>query len=181
TVERDTGRVLGSTRYLSLRPEHRGVEIRNTWLAPAAWSSGANVEAKLLMLGQAFDHAGCDARRVQDGRAQHRVPPRARGAACELRGHLPQAHADPRRDSRFRLLRDRRRRLAAGEGEPRAAAEGEVLEDEREVAEILDGELQAAARRDDEETALRRRGDGEDQTPLADPEADRVPRCLAPW
>ena len=27
TVERDTGRVLGSTRYLSLRPEHRGVEI----------------------------------------------------------------------------------------------------------------------------------------------------------
>src|SRR5207248_6363276 len=124
---------------------------------------------------------GCDARRVQDVRAQHRVPPRARGAAYELREHLPQAHADPRRDSRFRLLRDRRRRLAAGEGEPRAAAEGEVLDDEREVAEILDGELQAAARRDDEETALRRRGDGEDQMPLADPEADRVPRCLAPW
>ena len=26
TVERDGGRVLGSTRYLSLRPEHRGVQ-----------------------------------------------------------------------------------------------------------------------------------------------------------
>ena len=81
TVERDTGRVLGSTRYLSLRPEHRGVEIRNTWLAPAAWSSGANVEAKLLMLGQAFDHAGAmrvefktDARNIESRRALEALP-----------------------------------------------------------------------------------------------------------
>jgi len=81
TVERDTGRVLGSTRYLSLRPEHRGVEIGNTWLAPAAWSSGANVEAKLLMLGQAFDHAGAmrvefktDARNIESRRALEALP-----------------------------------------------------------------------------------------------------------
>ena len=81
TVERDTGRVLGSTRYLSLRPEHRGVEIGNTWLTPAAWSSGANVEAKLLMLGQAFDHAGAmrvefktDARNIESRRALEALP-----------------------------------------------------------------------------------------------------------
>jgi N-acetyltransferase len=63
TLDRAEGRVLGSTRYLALRPEHRSVEIGWTWLHPDAWSTGANVEAKLLMLGHAFDVWGC--RRVE--------------------------------------------------------------------------------------------------------------------
>ena len=37
TVSREDERVLGSTRYLALRPEHRSVEIGWTWLTPAAW------------------------------------------------------------------------------------------------------------------------------------------------
>jgi RimJ/RimL family protein N-acetyltransferase len=59
TVDRTSGRPLGSTRYLTLRPEHRGLEIGWTWLARDAWSSGANVEAKLLMLEHAFERLGC--------------------------------------------------------------------------------------------------------------------------
>lgn len=59
TVRRDDGRVVGSTRYLALRPEHRSVEIGWTWLAPEAWGSGVNVEAKLLMLEHAFERLGC--------------------------------------------------------------------------------------------------------------------------
>jgi RimJ/RimL family protein N-acetyltransferase len=81
TVERDGGRVLGSTRYLSLRPEHRGVEIGNTWLARSAWSTGANVEAKLLMLAHAFEHVEAmrvefktDARNVESRRALEALP-----------------------------------------------------------------------------------------------------------
>ena len=58
TVDRQRGRVLGSTRFLTLRPEHRGVEIGNTWLERSAWSGGANIEAKLLMLEHAFERAG---------------------------------------------------------------------------------------------------------------------------
>jgi len=58
TIQREGGAVLGSTRYMTLRPEHRGVEIGNTWLAQSAWSTGANVEAKLLMLEHAFERAG---------------------------------------------------------------------------------------------------------------------------
>jgi RimJ/RimL family protein N-acetyltransferase len=50
---------LGSTRYLSLRPEHRGLEIGWTWLTRPAWSTGANVEAKLLLLEHAFERLGC--------------------------------------------------------------------------------------------------------------------------
>ena len=56
-------RVVGSTRFLALRPEHRSVEIGWTWLHPSAWGTGANIEAKLLMLGHAFETWGC--RRVE--------------------------------------------------------------------------------------------------------------------
>jgi RimJ/RimL family protein N-acetyltransferase len=63
TVLRETGRAVGSTRFLALRPEHRSVEIGWTWLAPEAWGTGANVEAKLLMLEHAFEQLGC--RRVE--------------------------------------------------------------------------------------------------------------------
>jgi N-acetyltransferase len=55
----DSQQPLGSTRYLSLRPEHRGLEIGWTWLTRSAWSTGANVEAKLLLLEHAFERLGC--------------------------------------------------------------------------------------------------------------------------
>ena len=55
--------VVGSTRFLALRPEHRSVEVGWTWLRPDAWGRGVNVEAKLLMLRQAFEVWGC--RRVE--------------------------------------------------------------------------------------------------------------------
>lgn len=56
-------RVVGSTRFLALRPEHRSVEIGWTWLDPTVWGTGVNVEAKLLMLRHAFEQWGC--RRVE--------------------------------------------------------------------------------------------------------------------
>jgi N-acetyltransferase len=59
TVEAGTGEPVGSTRYLALRPEHRVLEIGWTWLAPAYWQTGANVEAKMLMLEHAFENLGC--------------------------------------------------------------------------------------------------------------------------
>jgi N-acetyltransferase len=59
TVRAADSTVIGSTRFLALRPEHRSVEIGWTWLAPDAWGTGANVEAKLLMLEHAFERLGC--------------------------------------------------------------------------------------------------------------------------
>lgn len=58
-LDAGTGAPLGSTRYLALRPEHRGLEIGWTWLSVDAWGTGANVEAKLLLMGHAFDELGC--------------------------------------------------------------------------------------------------------------------------
>ena len=58
-VDRPTGRAIGSTRYLTLRPEHRGLEIGWTWNASSSWGTGANAEAKLLLLRHAFETLGC--------------------------------------------------------------------------------------------------------------------------
>jgi RimJ/RimL family protein N-acetyltransferase len=55
--------IVGSTRFLALRPEHRSVEIGWTWLHPSAWGTGTNVEAKLLQMRLAFETWGC--RRVE--------------------------------------------------------------------------------------------------------------------
>jgi RimJ/RimL family protein N-acetyltransferase len=53
------GAVVGSTSYMSLAPEHLRLEIGNTWLNPSTWGTGANVEAKYLLLRHAFEELGC--------------------------------------------------------------------------------------------------------------------------
>ena len=52
-------RPIGSSSYLALRPEHRGLEIGWTWMARETWGTGANVEAKLLLMEHAFERLGC--------------------------------------------------------------------------------------------------------------------------
>jgi RimJ/RimL family protein N-acetyltransferase len=59
TLDARGGEPIGSTSFMTLRPEHRGLEIGWTWLAPSAWRTGANAEAKLLMLRHAFEALGC--------------------------------------------------------------------------------------------------------------------------
>jgi N-acetyltransferase len=59
TLEASTGRPIGSSRYMNIALEHRRLEIGWTWVAPAWQRTGANREAKLLMLGHAFDTLGC--------------------------------------------------------------------------------------------------------------------------
>jgi RimJ/RimL family protein N-acetyltransferase len=62
-VAADSDRVLGSTRFLELRFEHLRAEIGWTWVARSAWSTGVNVETKLLLLEHAFERVGL--RRVE--------------------------------------------------------------------------------------------------------------------
>jgi N-acetyltransferase len=58
-VRRSDAAVVGSSRYLALRPEDRVLEIGHSWVAPAAWGTGVNTEAKLLLLTHAFEELGC--------------------------------------------------------------------------------------------------------------------------
>ena len=63
TVDRATGRAIGSSRFLSIVPEHRRLEIGWTWVATAWQRTGANREAKLLQMTHAFETL--DAQRVE--------------------------------------------------------------------------------------------------------------------
>jgi RimJ/RimL family protein N-acetyltransferase len=58
TVERTSGRVVGSSRFLSIVPAHRRLEIGYTWIGSAWQRTAVNSEAKLLMLGHAFETLG---------------------------------------------------------------------------------------------------------------------------
>lgn len=59
TVERSSGRVVGSTRFGAMDRGNRRVEIGWTWLASPWQRSALNTEAKLLMLRHAFEVMGC--------------------------------------------------------------------------------------------------------------------------
>ena len=60
TIDRATGRAIGSSLYLSIVPEHRRLEIGWTWVASAFQRTGANREAKLLQLSHAFETLGAN-------------------------------------------------------------------------------------------------------------------------
>jgi len=75
TVDLASGRAVGSTRFLSIVPEHRRLEIGWTWLGRAFQRTGANREAKLLQLGHAFENLG--ANRVEFKTDSRNEPSRA--------------------------------------------------------------------------------------------------------
>lgn len=91
-VERESGALLGSTRYLDIQREHRTLEIGSTWLARRAWRSRVNTECKYLLLRHAFEALGAmrvqlktDARNARSRAAIERI-----GGAFEgiLRHHM---------------------------------------------------------------------------------------------
>jgi len=58
TVERATGLVVGTTRFMDIQPTHRTAEIGGTWLDRSRWRTVLNSEAKYLMLRYLFDEVG---------------------------------------------------------------------------------------------------------------------------
>jgi RimJ/RimL family protein N-acetyltransferase len=58
-VEKSSARVIGCTRYGNIERTHHRVEIGWTWVAPAWQRTGANTEAKYLLLRHAFETLGC--------------------------------------------------------------------------------------------------------------------------
>ncbi len=92
TIERETGRIVGSTRYLNIVPNDRGLEIGSTWLTGTVRRTGINTECKYLLLGHAFETLGAirvqfktDSRNETSWRAIERL-----GAVKEgvLRNHM---------------------------------------------------------------------------------------------
>jgi RimJ/RimL family protein N-acetyltransferase len=106
---KQSGELIGSTRYMTLRPEHHGLEIGWSWLVPSAWGSGANAEAKFLLLEHAFDRLGCirvefktDARNERARLALEAIPARFEGI---FRSHML-VRGGERRNSAFYSVTD---------------------------------------------------------------------------
>ena len=59
TVERNSGRAIGSTRFMNIDRVNRRVEIGSTWIAPAWQRTAVNTDAKYLMLRHAFEVWQC--------------------------------------------------------------------------------------------------------------------------
>jgi len=57
-VQQSTGQIIGATRYMDIALAHKRLEIGATWLTPASHRSGANSEAKFLLLQHAFETIG---------------------------------------------------------------------------------------------------------------------------
>lgn len=110
TVERATDRTVGSSRYLSIVPEHRRLEIGWTWLTPPVHGSAVNAEAKLLMIGHAIERLG--ARRVEfktDAlNERSRAALLAIGATFEgvFRRHMQMADGRERDSAYFSVIAD---------------------------------------------------------------------------
>ncbi|MBI2780979.1 MAG: GNAT family N-acetyltransferase [Chloroflexi bacterium] len=60
TIDQASGRAVGSTRFMSIVPEHKRLEIGWTWVALAHQRTGANREAKLLQMTHAFETLGAN-------------------------------------------------------------------------------------------------------------------------
>jgi len=59
TIERSSGRVVGSTRFGNYDPANRRIEIGWTWIARPWQRTAINTEAKYLMLSHAFEKLRC--------------------------------------------------------------------------------------------------------------------------
>ncbi|MBN3856315.1 GNAT family N-acetyltransferase [Paraburkholderia sp. Ac-20340] len=58
-VQRESGRVVGSTRFWKIDRANRKLEIGHTWLAASAQRSSINTESKYLLLAYAFETLKC--------------------------------------------------------------------------------------------------------------------------
>ena len=55
-LNRNTGHLVGTTRFIELSPKEKKLEIGHTWMHPDYWSSGINTECKLLLLTYCFEN-----------------------------------------------------------------------------------------------------------------------------
>jgi RimJ/RimL family protein N-acetyltransferase len=86
TIDRATGRPIGSTRFMSIVPEHRRLEIGWTWIGAAWHRSGANREAKLLQMTHAFEALGANRVEFKTDSLNERANPALLGIGATFEG-----------------------------------------------------------------------------------------------
>ncbi|WP_226665209.1 GNAT family N-acetyltransferase [Metabacillus litoralis] len=54
-INRETSKVIGSTRFLDISHSNKNLEIGWTWLTPSVWGTEVNLECKYLLLTHCFE------------------------------------------------------------------------------------------------------------------------------
>ncbi len=127
TIERSSGRVIGSTRFMNIDRVNRRVEIGSTWIVPAWQRTRVNTEAKYLMLRQAFEVWGCVRVELKTDALESEVAQRHSAHRCERRRDVATApdHMD-RASARHGIFQHPRQRVARSESEARSEAGWEM-------------------------------------------------------
>ncbi|MGG2075717.1 GNAT family protein [Lysinibacillus irui] len=55
-VDKQSGSIIGSTRYMDIDDKHQRLEIGYTWLTPAYWRTAINTHCKYLLLQYCFEY-----------------------------------------------------------------------------------------------------------------------------
>ena len=91
TIDRASGKVVGSTRYMNIEAPQRRLEIGTTWIGKSFQRTAINTEAKYLMLKHAFETLRCIAvdLRTHEKNVQSRAAIERLGAKLDgiLRNH----------------------------------------------------------------------------------------------
>jgi N-acetyltransferase len=86
TIDVASGRPIGSSRFMSIVPEHRRLEIGWTWVAPEWQRRGANREAKLLQLRHAFEELGANRVEFKTDSLNEKANPALLGIGARFEG-----------------------------------------------------------------------------------------------
>jgi RimJ/RimL family protein N-acetyltransferase len=54
-IDKENQELIGSTRFLSISPANRSLEIGSTWYTPRVWRTSVNTECKYLLLSHCFE------------------------------------------------------------------------------------------------------------------------------
>jgi RimJ/RimL family protein N-acetyltransferase len=110
-IDKVSGRAVGSTSFMNIRRDHRGLEIGSTWIGKGARGTAVNPSMKLLMLAHAFDDLGAirvelrtDARNAQSRAAIEKLGAEFEGV---LKNHIIMPDQHLRDTASYAITRDR--------------------------------------------------------------------------
>ena len=109
-IDKLTGKAIGMTTFMNIKLENFKVEIGSTWLAASYQKTAINPEAKLLMLGFAFDALNCNAveLRTHESNIQSRAAIEKLGAKLDgvLRNDMVMPNGSIRNTAVYSITKD---------------------------------------------------------------------------
>ena len=108
TIDRASGKVVGSTRYMNIEAPHRRLEIGTTWIGKSFQRTAINTEAKYLLLKHVFETLDCVAvdLRTHEKKLQSRAAIERLGAKLDgiMRNHRIQPDGSLRNTASYSII-----------------------------------------------------------------------------